>query len=282
MGRNAMKECETCQKSIRSDVMARHMRSHEVLKVRLEIRKEKEVKVKGLRKQLQQVIGKENLEQMYHMYYRVDCFQPGKTAEDVESHFDITHNLACSCGATRDCTHPHTHLLGTWKGINEANKSRSFQQYFAEQKAYSCKSIGPYKTLEDKISSIKHFIHTACYIQTQRGWHKKTAQRNPYVFGDLEQNKKFLLETYKEWMWAQVSYMRYLQKQMDDLIRKIEFATTEERKAKLRHTLCKLDEKMIDLEKTWGEEHNYTDEEIEADLELFLTECKEIGNSETA
>ena len=261
---------------MRSDKMKAHLRSHEINKVRVEIRKEKEDKAKGLKQQLKHIIGKENLEQMYHLYYRVDCFKPEQNAEGVESHFDVAYNIACSCGVTNDCQHPHTHLLGTWKGVNEVNKHRSLHQYFSEDRAYSCKSIGPYKTLEDKISSIKHFIHTACYIQTKRGWHKKTAQRNPHVFGDLEENKKFLVSMYKDWMWAQVSYMRYIMKKMDNLSRMIEFCADQEKKEVLESRLSKLDDKMMELEAVWGEEHHHTDEDMEKDLELFLDSCKDI------
>ena len=282
MGRNTYKDCETCGKSIRSDALARHIRSHEVNKVRTDIRKEKEVKAKGLKQQLQHIIGKGNLEQMYHLYYRVDCFKPEHNAQGVESHFDIAYNIACSCGAVKECEHPHTHLLGTWKGVNEVNKHRSLHQYFSEDRAYSCKSIGAYKTLEDKITSIKHFIHTACYVQTLRGWHKKTEQRNPHVFGNLEENKKFLVSMYKDWMWAQVSYMRYLMKKMDEVTRKIEYCQDQERKEILESKLNKLDDKMLELEAVWGEEHHYTDEEMEIDLERFLDTCKEIGTSKTA
>jgi len=271
--------CDTCNKEMRADKLKAHLRTHEVNNIRVELRKEKELKVKGLRQQLKHIIGKGNLEQMYHMYYRVDAIKPEASANNIESHFNIAANLACSCGATRDCTHPHTHLLGTWNGIHEGNKHRSLHKYFTEERAYSCKSIGPYKTLEDKISSIKHFIHTACYIQTKRGWHKKTAQRNPYTFPGIEEKNLFLSEMYREWMWAQVSYMRYTMKKIDQLSRALDFCEDIEKCERMRDQIARLDAQMVELEEVWGEEHHYTDEEMEKDLEMFLDHCKEIGNS---
>lgn len=271
--------CDQCGKEMRADKLRAHERSHEILKLRLAVRAEKQVRVTGLKNQLKKIIGQEKLDQMYHMYYRVNCFTPETTVEKIESHFNIAADLVCSCGATRDTAHPHTHLLGTWQGPNECHKNRSLAQYFSAERAYSCKNIGSYQTLYDKIACIKHFIHTACYIQTKRGWHKKTEQRNPYTFANIEEKNNFLSELYREWMWAQVSYMRYLQQKMDDIAEAIEFCQAEETLVKLKEKLSRVDGHMMELEEIWGEEHHYSDQEIQDDLDLFLETCKEIGNS---
>lgn len=240
------------------------------------------MKSKNLRKQLLTVIGKEALDKMLHVYYRTNCFAENKGPADVEKHFVIPFQLGCSCGATRETCHVHTHILGTWTGVNESNKHRSLHVNFTDEKAYACKSIGNYSSLNDKISCIKHFINTACYIQTKRGWHKKTEQRNKNTFASLEENKAFLSEMYREWLWAQVTYMRYLSKKMDDIHRKLDFAIEIERTEHLEHKLLVLDNKQKELERTWGEAHLYSDEEIANDLAKFIEQCKEFGNSETA
>jgi hypothetical protein len=274
--------CDECGKEMRASDIARHKKSHARRVLITELKNKEEKRANTLKAQLKTVIGKENLEKLLHVYYRTDCFAENKSAEDVEKNFEIEHDLHCSCGVGKECDHPHTHMLAYWKGVNETHKYKVLGPCFTENLAYQTKAIGSAETLEKKIAMIKHFIHTACYIQTLRGWHKKTSQKNPHVFNNLEENKRFLRDMYKEWMWAQVSYMRYLDKEMDKLHRKIEFAMEEDRITRLKEKLFNMDEKMQDLEKIWGEEHHYTDEEMEKDLDDFINECKGIGNPITA
>jgi hypothetical protein len=213
---------------------------------------------------------------MLHVYHRTDCFIEAKGKEDVQEQFNIPYQIICECGKKGDCQHPHSHFLGEFKGQGN-HYGRVLGPMFTEQKAFLCKKLkgASTGTVMEKIKQIKHFLNTACYIQTLKGWHKKTHQENPHVFQTLEDNRRFLATFYSEWMWAQVEYMRYIAAKIEAkeaLLKHVEF--TEDEEEAIRRQIEELDQKLQELEKVWGEEHHYSDEEMEEDLNGFLDQCK--------
>jgi hypothetical protein len=284
MGRQLQKTCEVCQKTMRSDKITKHMQSHERREGIVKKKVERENKAKCLLDQLLMTIGTANLDMMLHVYHRTDCYSEGKNKENVQEHFIIPHKVICECGTTRDTSHPHAHFVGEFQG-QSTHYGRTLGQVFTEPKAFQCKKLKGVSTgtIKEKIRQIKHFLNVACYIQTERGWHKKTLQENPHVFPTLEDNRKFLAKLYGEWMWAQVDYMRYLMKKIEDKERLLEHGNiTEEQRLDISRQIEDIDEKLQDLEKTWGEEHHHGDDEMEEDLDKFIKLCKEKGASLTS
>lgn len=284
MGRQLQKTCEVCQKTMRSDKIAKHLQSHERREGITKKREERENKAKDLLDQLLLTIGSTNLDVMLHVYHRTDCYNEGQSKENVQEQFTIPHKLICECGTTRDTAHAHAHFLGEFRS-QSTHYGRTLGPVFKEPKAFQCKKLkgSSTGTIKEKIRQVKHFLNVACYIQTLRGWHKKTHQENPRVFSTLEDNRKFLAKFYGEWMWAQVDYMRYLMKKIEDKERLLEHGNlTEEQRLDISRQIEEIDGKLQDLEKTWGEEHHYEDDEMEKDLDDFLKLCKEKGASLTS
>jgi len=262
---------------MRSDVLKRHEASHARRVLITKKKEEREFKHQTLKEQLFRIIGEEKLNELLHVFHRTDCFVEGKSTETVQSKFTTKESLACTCGVVAgECPHPHRHFLGSFNGQG-THYSRAMEGIFTEPKAFMARQLhGKTEgTVTERITRIKHFIHTACYIQTKRGWHKKLGHENPNTFETLEDNKRFLAEMYGDWMWAQVSYMRDLMKKMERLENKKIFGTpTKEQEEKINRKIEDMDQRLQDLEARWGEEHHYKDEEIEADLALFIAECK--------
>lgn len=276
MGRNKQVECPVCGKGVRSDVLTRHIKTHEREKAISKRTEARRARHSTLKDQLRAIVGEENLDILKHVFHRDDCYTALGSREAVKNEFDIPHNLVCTCGATKDCSNRHRHFMGIFKKKG-SHYGRTLNAMFTEKKAFVVKGLkGSSKgAIADRIEQVKHFFHCACYIQTLRGWHKKIEQENEYVFETLEDNKKFLAEFYSEWMWAQVTYMRHLFKKIEGIERVLEHADlSDEVRCKMERQVESLDDKIKALEKVWGEEHHYTDEELSADLNRFLDECK--------
>lgn len=274
MPRNAQKECPECHRMVRSDHLERHQRTHSRQVKKTEIVKAKEKRSLDFLDIIRNTLATEDLGNIVHGFFRTDCYANNLDDEAVFQHFDLIGNFACECGRNRDCVHHHAHFLGKWTHAQRPKDILS--KVFTKKKAYSMKQLrGGNGSLEDKIKRIKHFVHTAVYIQTVYGWHKKKSHRNLYTFATLEDSKRFLAALYKDWMWAQVTYMRELFKRADRIEAALDKGTlTLEKKSQLEDSWLKTQEKLGLLEKKWGEEHHYTDAEIAADLDTFLFACK--------
>ncbi len=272
MGAHKMIACPDCSKEIRSDNMAKHKRSHERVTKKNVILEKKKVKSDAFLEIIKQTIANQDLNKIYHGYYRTDCFAEGQSSTQVLDEFERVGNLACECGKEKECSHSHAHFLG----LSEKNRHKDrLSTLFKEKQAYAIKKLnGGDASIAEKIERVKHFIHSAAYIQTEHGWHKKISHLNPHTFETLADNKRFLANIYKTWMWAQVSYMRHIQERID----KVEQALangdlTKERRLTMENRYLKLNDTLEELEKVWGEEHHYKDSEMEADLDMFIDAC---------
>lgn len=264
--------CSECSKEIRSDNMERHKRSHARATRKNAIVERKQAKSDEFLTIIKKTIGHDDLNKIYHGYFRTDCFAEGQNSTAVLDDFELVGNLACECGTTKDCKHSHAHFLG--KSEVSRHKDR-LSALFNEKKAYAIKKLnGGEGSIAEKIERVKHFIHSAAYIQTEHGWHKKISHTNPHTFDTLADNKRFLANLYKNWMWAQVSYMRHIQMRIEKVDQALSHGTlSNEKRANLENRYLQLNETLEELEKKWGEEHHYTDAEMQMDLDGFIDEC---------
>jgi hypothetical protein len=277
MGKHLQVPCPECTHVVRSNNLTRHLRTHARRTIIAEIKVDRKFKQQTLRQQLFRIIGEEKLNELLHVFHRTDCYAEGKSVDSVNEKFTTKENLACTCGiALKECPHPHRHLLGTFNGTGN-HYSRAMTGVFTEKKSFMARKLHGKSdgTLFEKIKQIKHFLHTSCYIQTKRGWHKKLGHENPNTFQNIEEKNVFLAEIYSDWLWAQVTYMRDLTARMERIENKKIFGNpTTEKLEKYQKEIEYMDDRLQSVEARWGEEHRYTDKEIEDDLALFIAECK--------
>jgi hypothetical protein len=276
MGKHLQVTCEKCGIQTRSNNLKRHQENGGC---------DKQKKVQGIEKNKEEVaknisnIIKEGLKSaayqtLKHVYFRTDKFVEGKEEEDVLKMWNIYARLKCSCGHHDECKGPHSHLLGTAVEEKEYLVPRLMKECFNGKRKYTTVAMDKgLDTFKGKADTVKHFIHTVCYIQTARGWHRKTGHDNPHTFRNLEDCKEFLALTYSDWMWAQVHYIRYLQKEQERRQEQLDKEHMSlDAKQRIKEMMEKVDEKLLRLEARWGEEHHYKDEELMADLDQFIQE----------
>jgi hypothetical protein len=277
MGRNATVKCPTCNVETRSDHLKRHLERGSCDKIRRVQQKKdaQEAAILRVKAILQEALRTGAYATMKHVYFRTDKWVPDKGEEDILTLWNVYHQLKCACGVDKDCSGPHSHFVGTSSGPSYL-PGKQMGQYFTERNCWQSHPMThkDMETFEGKAEAVKHFVHTVCYIQTERGWHTKIGHDNPHTFKHLTDTKLFLAELYGDWMWAQVDYMRYLHKcqnRRQEMLEHIPEHDVSKRK-RIQDQLDMVDEKLLELEGKWGEEHLYKDEELMADLNEFIKE----------
>jgi hypothetical protein len=277
MGRNATSKCPTCNVEMRSDNLPRHLARGSCAKLKQVQQKKDDQQAAILRVKaiLQEALRTGAYATMKHVYFRTDKWVPDKGEQDILALWNVYHQLKCACGVDKDCAGPHSHFVGASSGPSYL-PAKQMGQYFTEKNAWNSRPMThkDMETFEGKAEAVKHFVHTVCYIQTEKGWHTKLGHDNPYTFKHLTDTKLFLAELYGDWMWAQVDYMRYLHKCQDkrqEMLDHIPESDVSKRK-RIQDQMDLVEEKLLELEGRWGEEHHYKDEELMADLDEFIKE----------
>lgn len=238
-----------------------------------DIKKEKTKAAENFLAGIQTVVATVDMATIWHGYFRTDCWADDKSQEDVLDNFELINDFMCNCGVHKQCAHRHAHFLGL---STRKRFDRILPGNFTANNAYTMKRLhGGGDSISERIERMKHFIHASAYIQTERGWHVKEGHRNPDTFATLEDNKRFLANLYNQWAWAQVTFMRDIQKKIDKHHKVLDYADLgEERRLEVEDKCMKLDERLSALEKTWGEEHTYSDDDLERDFDVFLDACR--------
>lgn len=139
---------------------------------------------------------------VYHVFWK-----PQHLLEPEEvfmSKWKIIHDFKCDCIGTCE----HSHMIAVWNA-NGVYSRQKFKGMFAEKKAFNVTEL-----LNDTPNGTKRIISTVLYIQTEHGWHKKTGHLNPNLLSTLQDNIEWHVGYFKDHMWAQVEYARYLLKKI--------------------------------------------------------------------
>jgi hypothetical protein len=275
MGRHLQILCEVCGNSMRSDNLKRHRETGGCDKTiqAKKLKTEKASRHKSIKKMIGEGLKDNAYLKMKHLCFEIEKFAEGKSVADVLALWKPFCEVTAMCGECGETKKPHGHLLGE-PAVAPSSINAKMRACFTEDKQYRAPGFkhSDNASFPEKAKAIKHFIDTLCYIQTEFGHHPKTHHTNPHTFKTDFEKKAFLSNLYGPWPWAQVIYIRYLYKKQEIFERQLEHGDnlTEEIKAKIRAKMIGVDERLLKLEKTWGEEHHYTDEELMADLEEFI------------
>jgi hypothetical protein len=273
MGKHATTKCPTCEVEMRSDNLPRHLARGSCAKLKqLQQKKDDQQEaILRVRQILQEALRTGAYATMKHVYFRTDRWAPEKGEEDVLNLWNVYHQLKCACGVAKECSGPHSHFVGNSSGPAYL-PTKQMGQYFSEKNCWSSRPMThrDMETFRGKSEAVKHFVHTVCYIQTERGWHTKLGHDNAHTFKHLSDTKKFLAELYGDWLWAQVDYMRYLYKCQKKRQEMLEHISDMTKRKRIQDQIDLTDEKLLELEGKWGEEHHYDDEELMEDLNTFI------------
>ena len=275
MGKHGTKACPKCSKDMRSDNIARHLKVCGRLDVPRAPRIAKRdmdgttlaspTNYEDLSALVKKHVKEGKLDTYLHVFYRTDVFASETSEAEFLSNFDILENIFCKCGNpstltdARKTNHPHAHFIGTWISAYACNKHKIASTLFTVPKAYSAKTMGKYGSITDTINLVKHFIETVTYIQTEKGWHKKTEHRNPLLLMNLKANQAFQVGIFAQWKWAQIPYMRYLAGQIEILKLKMLRSTIMSYRTKYYRQTKELQKRLENLRCEWMLEIYTTD-----------------------
>lgn len=159
-----------------------------------------------LRKEIIKVL-KSNDDLYVHFVYRTDSWITPTSEANLRSYFELVYDITCDCaGGSKTVKAPHKHIIGKYVGQEDIMYVRTkFRRLFKDKKAYMIKMID-----KGTPEGCKKLVSSIIYIQTEKGWHIKTAHTNPFTIETLKENKDLHKIFFGRQPWAQYLYMQYL------------------------------------------------------------------------